>query len=233
VAEELAFQDLLGDGGAVHGDHFLLAAQAVLVNGARDQLLARPAGPGDQHRSRGGRDLADALEDVAHDRGGAHQGSEAFLLRQRLPQRQVLAHHLLPLHSLVHGEQDALLAKRLGDVVESPLLRGLHRRLDGGKSGEHDDGRFRLELLDGFEQADAVHAGHLKVGHDQFHGLGPEAFERPFRVVFGDDLVVPFFRYHAPQQSEHVLFVIDDQDAAGHYLLLTFLPSPLSSRWAA
>ena len=52
VAEEFAFQQLLRDGGAIDGQERLLAAVAVMIDGARDQFLARAALAGDKARWR-------------------------------------------------------------------------------------------------------------------------------------------------------------------------------------
>jgi hypothetical protein len=50
VAEEFAFKESLRDGDAVHHDHGLAGALAVLVDGARDELLARPGLAMDEDR---------------------------------------------------------------------------------------------------------------------------------------------------------------------------------------
>ena len=61
VAEQLAFQKRLGDGGAVEADERPFAALAGKVDGAGDQLLAGAAFAADQHRRVGRRDPADLL----------------------------------------------------------------------------------------------------------------------------------------------------------------------------
>src|SRR6202011_3641220 len=48
VAEQLALQQVLGDGGAVDREEGLLRAPAVLVQGPRDQFLAGTAFAGDE-----------------------------------------------------------------------------------------------------------------------------------------------------------------------------------------
>ena len=53
VAEELGFEQLLGNRAAVHGDEHALRAAAVVVDRARDQLLAGAALARDQHRAVG------------------------------------------------------------------------------------------------------------------------------------------------------------------------------------
>ena len=65
VAEQLALQQVLGDGGAVDGQERRLGPQAVLVDGAGDQLLAGAALAGDQDGDVLGRDAADRLVDLA------------------------------------------------------------------------------------------------------------------------------------------------------------------------
>ena len=69
VAEQLALQQRLGDGGTVEADERPLAARAGEMDGAGDQLLARPAIAADQHRGVGRRDPADLLVDACN--GGA------------------------------------------------------------------------------------------------------------------------------------------------------------------
>jgi len=66
------------------------------------------------------------------------------------------------------------------------------------------------------EQRDAVHPGHLEVGDDALHRIFPETLQGLDRVALRDDRVVAVLRDHPPQQGEHVLFIIDDQDAARH-----------------
>ena len=73
VAEELALEELLGDGGAVDGDERRRRARAVLVDGAGDELLAGAALAGDEdgHVLRG--DAADGLVDLEHRGVGAEE----------------------------------------------------------------------------------------------------------------------------------------------------------------
>ena len=58
VAEQLGFEQMVGDRGAVDRDERALRAPAVAVQKARDHLLAGPALAGDQHAGLGGRDSA-------------------------------------------------------------------------------------------------------------------------------------------------------------------------------
>ena len=65
VAEQLAFQQRLGDGGAVQADERAFLARAGVVDGAGDQLLAGAAFAADQHGGVGGGDAADLVVDLA------------------------------------------------------------------------------------------------------------------------------------------------------------------------
>ena len=66
MAEDLALDQGLGNRGAVDGDERLAPPRAQLVQGARHQLLARPALAGDQHRHRARRHALDHGEHLLH-----------------------------------------------------------------------------------------------------------------------------------------------------------------------
>ena len=61
IAEELALDEVLGDGRAVQLDEDAVAAQALRVDGARDELLAGAGFAIDQHAAIGGRHELDLL----------------------------------------------------------------------------------------------------------------------------------------------------------------------------
>src|SRR5204863_282959 len=62
VAEQLRLDERLDDRRRVDGDEGLVAARPLPVDRARDELLARPALPRDEHRRRRARDLGDHPE---------------------------------------------------------------------------------------------------------------------------------------------------------------------------
>src|SRR2546430_14898109 len=64
VAEELRLDQLLGNRRAVHLHEALAAAQAVAMNGPRDQLFADAAFTGDQYRRVGRRGASDRRHHV-------------------------------------------------------------------------------------------------------------------------------------------------------------------------
>ena len=73
MAEELALEEGLRDGGAVDGDERPLPAPPRLVDDPRGQLLARAALAGDEDRGVGVADLLDQGPDAADRRRLAHE----------------------------------------------------------------------------------------------------------------------------------------------------------------
>ncbi len=166
VAEELALEERLRQGGAGHLDEGPVPSRAVLVERLGEQLLAGAALAEEQHRGGGGGHLADRLEDRQHLRALAHQVVEAVLVLEPLAQRARLLHEALPLQGLLEDDLQLLDVDRLAEVVLGAELHRLDRRLDRAVGGHDDDHRLRAHLLDLREQLDPVHARHAQVGED-------------------------------------------------------------------
>jgi hypothetical protein len=136
VAEELALDQIARDRGAVHADERLVLARAVLVERARDELLAGAALARDEHRARRVRDLLDDLIDLRHRRGLPDEPVAARLARlgadvalAQLARARGLSDHVLEL---------ALLERLL--MVERAELQRLDRRADGAVRGDQITG---------------------------------------------------------------------------------------------
>jgi len=71
VAEKFGFDEILGDGRAVDREERALGAERMLVDAARDELLARAAFAGDEHGRVARSDLADGLQNFLHRLGAA------------------------------------------------------------------------------------------------------------------------------------------------------------------
>src|SRR6185436_11047832 len=102
VAEQLGFQESLGDGGAVDGDEAALAPAAVPVDGAGHQLLARSAVSQEQHGSVGVRHHPDLLEHALHRLGAAEDVVEAVPALDLGSKPTVLLAKLLVLDRALH-----------------------------------------------------------------------------------------------------------------------------------
>src|SRR6478609_1620475 len=77
VAEELAFEERFGDGGAVDGNERTLGTTAMLVDGASDQLFPGASFAPDQDGDVSGCDSANLLINELHGAAGADQGVPA------------------------------------------------------------------------------------------------------------------------------------------------------------
>ena len=75
VTEELTLQQIGGNRGAVDPHEWKLTSARVLMQCARDELLARTALTGDEHGALGVRDAIDDVVDLKH-RGGLADDSE-------------------------------------------------------------------------------------------------------------------------------------------------------------
>src|SRR5205085_12288144 len=123
VAEELRLEDGLRDRRAVDGHERPFGPGGMLVQGAREQLLAGAALTEQQHRGRGRRRLADDVERRAQRRALADNGllgageAGAELL--------VLLHEPPLLDRLLDALQDRMALQRLGEEVVCAVL---HRR---------------------------------------------------------------------------------------------------------
>ena len=98
VAEQRRFQQRLRDGGAVLADERAIAARAVGVDGARDQLLAGAALALDDDRQRRVGDAIEQPEQIQHARGAADDVAVVVAHGERLP---VVAQLLLDARQLL------------------------------------------------------------------------------------------------------------------------------------
>ena len=157
VAEELGLAQVARDGGGVDGDEGRVAARAVAVQRARDQLLATARLAVDQHRGVGVREPADGAEDLLHRRGLAENlGSEGGFLACTVLVRGLL--------QCTPDERDRLVhVEGLGQVLEGAALEGCHRAVEVGVGGHDDDRQLRVALLDLLQQVQPRLAGHADV----------------------------------------------------------------------
>ncbi len=213
MAEELAFDQLFGDGGAVDLHERLVGPQRAGVQGPGHQLLARTAFPVNENPAVGGGGQLQLLPQGFHGNAVAHDavaGAElvaqgaVFLgqpaLVERVPDQQ---------HGLVHRE-------RLFQEVEGAQLGGLDRGLDGAVAGDHDDRRGGVALLEAPQDFQAVDAGQPDVEQEQvvvFLRRGFQAF-----LAGGYGVGFPaFFLEDVAQRGANAALVVDHQDGIGSH----------------
>jgi hypothetical protein len=179
MPEQLVLEQLVGQGGAAHGDERLPRPGAARVDGLRRQLLAGAALAGDQHGAihlgEAGEPLlqlpyrAAVADDAVGRRGLAHLGFEPchFLGESPLVER------------IAHAEQELLVLERLADEIEGAQLDGLDGGREGAEGGHQDDLDLGLLLLDHPEQIHPGHRIHPQVRDDQIEAALAQPPDRP------------------------------------------------------
>jgi hypothetical protein len=157
VAEQLALDQLRGQGPAVHRKEHFLAAAAQAVDRLGDQLLSGAGLAADEDAGVGPGHAADQVVDLLHGRGCANQRTEATQLAQLAPQRADLAPHLQGASHVAQGHLDAGEVHRLRQIVGDAPAQGVHGGFDARGSGDQDDlgGRGGLEAVQEGEPAAA------------------------------------------------------------------------------
>ena len=178
VAEELGLEQGVGDGGQVHGHERLVAPRALVVDGARHQLLAGAALPGDEHGGVGLGHLGDRLVEPHHLRMAAHELVEAvgaIELGAQVP--QLALEPALP-GRLADQIQDLVHVPGLGQVVVRARLHGVHRHAQVRIRGDQDDRNGLVDREDSGQHLRPGFAGHPHVEQRHVHPARAEDRER-------------------------------------------------------
>ena len=139
VAEQLGLEQRLRQRAAVDRDEPLVAARAVVVDRARDQLLAGAGLAVDQDRARRRGDRRQHLEQLAHDAALSDQPLEAVALLELRSQVRVLGAQAALLERAVHHVEQLVVLERLGDEVGGAALDQRHGVAHRAVAGHHDD----------------------------------------------------------------------------------------------
>ena len=145
VAEQLAFQQRLGQRRAGDRDEGFGGAVAGVVDRARHQLLARAALALDEHGAAQAGNLARQLEDLLHARVLGDDVAKVVLAGQLFAQDGVLALQVLDLDDARHQQRDLFRIAGLDDVLLGALFHRLNGRVHGGVRGDDDDGSVRVQ----------------------------------------------------------------------------------------
>ena len=160
VAEQLALQEALGQGPAVDADVGAGGAQAQVVDGAGDQLLAGAGLADDQDAGARGGDAAGRAVDLAHGGAGADDPRQRGLLRGEPRRGPEAAGRVLRLRFLGHDHR----GHPSGGPSPvhpggGPLGRVTESWAGGGESGRGSTGESRRET-----GADRGLRRHLRFG---------------------------------------------------------------------
>ena len=177
VAEELALEQLAGDGGAVDQHQGGAGAGAAAVDQPRQLLLAGARLAEQQHRGVGwGRQLGQPYRLAP---AGTHPQRLAPGRRRAAagPQVGQLAPHPRLLDGAVDDHGEVLGRGGLEQVFEGAGLHALDRRRHRAVAGEDDHRQAGLGAGDPAEQGQAVLARHLEVGDDDVDAGEPPVVE--------------------------------------------------------
>ena len=135
IAEELGFDVVLRDGGAVEFDEGTVFAQAFGVHGPTNQFLACTGFAIDEDASVGGGHQFDLLAKSLHWDGVSSNCSLLELARELL----VVLAHLASLHRVLENDEGTLERERLFEEVVGPKFGGAHGRFNGPVTTDDDD----------------------------------------------------------------------------------------------
>ena len=188
VAEQLALDQALGQGRAVHADERARRAGGVPMQGRGDELLAGAALADDQDRLDRGGGAAHRLEHLPHRGASSHERRlvVAVVVGRRLAR---LDRQRLLAERPRHGPSHLVQVEWLGEVVVGPAAHGLDRRPRRPERGDHDHGQIGEPLAQLGQDFQAIAVGHL---HVKEHGVGPvlgDGRERRQAVADLDDAV--------------------------------------------
>ena len=213
MAEEFAFEERRRKRRAVHGHERAGSARRKVVEGPRDELLARAARA--FHEDRGARrgDLADLVEKPLHRGRRAHHAAEAVLVVETLAQLRVFGFEIARAQGPLQHEVELVEVDGLGEEVAGAGLHGLDGGFHRAVGGEEDANRVGEALAHGLEERNAVAAGHANVGE---HDVRRAAFERSDRRggAFGERHVVTAAQ-RAAEAFARVALVVHDEDTNG------------------
>ena len=211
VAEQLALEQRVVDRRAVDRDEPPLAPRPEAVEGARDQLLARPGLARDQGQPDVRRQPPDHAEQILHPRRAADHAAELEAARELAFDRE---HALPPLDLVTHaGEQllEPAEVERLAEVVHRAELDRLDRGVDRGVAGHQHGLTVRVDVADRAQDVEPADVRHPQIDH---HEVGPPRLNQGDGVAAartGRNLE-PDALGEAGDQIENALFVVDDDE---------------------
>src|SRR6516164_5835245 len=216
VAEQLALQQVLRDGGAVEGQERCPGAGAMLVDGAGDQFLAGATLPRNQHGKGLVGDTADGLVRFLHPRAGADDGfAGEFFVRRRLRDHGWLAHQAGDLQGLADYPVQFLHIERFEQVVVSPVPHRLDGRVGRPDHGDKHDRDAGVNGADLVQDLQARLVRQAQVEENDIRGRRPNALEALATRVGDLDSVFGGGEAVADLLREQVRVIIDQQQV-GH-----------------
>ena len=176
VAEQLGFEERLGECAAIDGDEGLFGARAILVDGARDEFFSRAAFAGDEHAAGLWRDGLNQVEDLAHLRAGADDVVEARKAADLAPENAGLFLQFDVLGNLCDRLAQFIdESVAFDDVAVGAEIDGIDGRGERGNAGNQDEDGLRRNFAGKAEQVHTAHVAHIDIGDDDVEKLSFQA----------------------------------------------------------
>ncbi len=213
MPEQLALQQLPGDGRAVDGHERPILARAEVMDHPGKELLTGPALPEQEHGRAATRDLFRLL--LRFLQGAALADHLRVLcLRELFLEDQILGDELSGLQRLPDDDQEMVRVYRLLQEIERPFLDGFHGGLDRPVCGHDDDGDHGMLVLDGLQDFQTRLPRQLKIRQDQVHFLPPKLLDALPPIGHQQDRMP--FHFHVPGQHFGHAFVVFNEQNRGH-----------------
>ena len=213
MSEELGFEQRFRYRRAIHLDKRHFALRAVVVNGARDHLLARARLAHDEHGAPRFGDDFGGPDDLFHPAATADQPVVIELGVALADEIPVLGAQPLMIERPAGDDEQFVDFEGLLQVVERPELHRFDGALDGRVRGHHDDLR-PLGRAGGVQLTDKIQPrqlGHEVVDDQQVeHALR----EQPLRFARARGRMdfVPVLAQRLGQRVEDLRFVVYEED---------------------
>src|SRR5581483_2127235 len=188
VPEEFAFDEVLGDGGAVELDERGGGALALAMERAGDEFLAGAALALDEDGGLGAGDLADELAEIFHGRALPEQFDAALVLLGAV-EEFVDLEELAEVLGLLERDFELVVGKGLEQVIERTVAHAFDGGFHGPKAGDHHDERLLRARLEFAQKIGALAVGEADVDEHQVEGVFGEEFVRAGDGAGGGDVV--------------------------------------------
>ena len=192
VAEELGFDQRLGQRRTVHPHERHLALCAPVVNGARDEFLAGAGLAGDEHGTARLRHEARRADHLLNRPAPADDAVVIVLLVALGDEVIVMGPQPAVLEGAADDDEKLVDLERLLQVVERAELHRFDRALHGGVRRHHEDLRplaVARSARDLPNEVEAAQLGHQVVDDQQVERPIAEQLQRLSRAAGGRDVV--------------------------------------------
>ena len=212
MAEEFAFEQVLGDGGAIDRDERGFGARAVLIDGAGHEFLARSGFAPDQDGDGLGGNAADFLAHVLHRAARADESRAAFDRGVRQSHR--LAHEAAGFHGSMEQAEELPHLKRLLQVIVGAQLGGFDGGFNGAVRRHQNHGQAWVDVVKLLHQLQPAETRQAQVGQHHIALVVVGAAQAFVAAIATRDFEAVLFEHVAEVRGQTGI-VFNEQDMGG------------------